>query len=441
MFALSLLRRLAAAGSLGLLLIAAFVAEARAVDAPAASSWPDGTPQQIREDIFGLRFRMKREIDGDKAGLAFLRSEFERNPKPEVKAFMGWVCIFSDGWGYPEMHEETRGLKLLTEAMNDGSIVACDVLARAKAQGIGGPADPADVIRLMRRAADGGSTRSMARLGYEYSVGYGVTPNSAEAFGWATRAAQLGQPSGLVEIGDAYAQSASIPMAIEYYYRACFYGDTDAGDRLEAPGKAGNADATLNKAVGMVHWANQGAWTPPSLVKQQVKVLEEKAGNNPQALYELGVAHLVGVFAPKDYGAAREYFRRASILGISAARFYMFKMQLLGWGETAQPGALKEIESLANVGIPEAANYWGYIHYWGTSEAGTKRDLGIAFKYVRIAAEKGNPEALMNLAFCYENGIGVPENYALAAKVYWQAYLRGYVHGRDRAKSLLPFVK
>lgn len=385
---------------------------------------------------------MKREIDGAKAGLAFLRKEFERNPKPEVKAYMGWVCIFSDGWGYPEMHDEARGLKLLTEAMNDGSMVACDVLARAKTQGIGGHADPAEVVRLMRRAADGGSTRSMARLGFEYSIGYGVAPSTTEAYRWATRAAQLGQPSGLVEIGDAYAQASNIAMAIEYYYRACYYGDTDARDRLEALGKAGNETAALNQALGMVHWANEGAWIPPSLVKPQVKVLAEKGGDNPQALYELGIAHLDGEFAPKDYAAAREYFRRASVLGVSEARFYMFKMQLRGLGEPAQPVvALKEIESMANLGIPEAANYWGYIHYWGTAEAGTKRDHDIAFKYVRIAAEKGHPVALMNLAFCYENGIGVPENYALAAKVYWQAYLHGYVRGRDRVKSLLPFIK
>lgn len=144
-----------------------------------------------------------------------------------------------------------------------------------------------------------------------------------------------------------------------------------------------------------------------------------------------------------EYGTAlaRDDLTRATALGQTSARVYLLEMQLRGLGEAAQPKAFAEIEAMAKLGIPEAANYVGYASYWGTKEAGTKRDDARAFHYVRLAAEKGQPIALLNLGFCYENGIGTPTNYALAAKVYWLAYLQGYVHGRDRVRSLLPFVK
>jgi TPR repeat protein len=438
--------RVARAASLFLLCTFAVVRTDAAGPAAGELPWPDGTPQQIREDIFGLRFRMKRELDGAKAGLTFLQREFERDPRPEVKAYLGWICLFSKGWGYPERHDEARGLKLVSEAMNEGSVVARDVLARAKGNNIGGPADPAEVTRLMREAAQGGATRSMARLGYYYAVGYGVQANLSEAERWARRAAELGQPMGLFEIGQAYERGVfggkpDLALAMHYYYRASYHSDTDGRQRLAELAKQGIPDAALYQAIAMVHVANASAWIPPTRVKEQVRVLEQQAGNNAQALYELGVAHLDGVYASRDYAVARDCLHRAALQGHTAARFYLMKMRLRGWGEPAQPDAVKEMEAMADLGIPEAANYVGFINYWGTDEAGTKRNDEKAFKYVRLAAEKGEPIALMNLGYCYEHGIGTPENYALAAKVYWQAYLRGYTQARDRVKSLLPFVK
>ncbi len=411
-----------------------------------AVPWPDGTAQQIREDIFGLRFRMARELDGKEAGLAFLKREFQRNPKPEVKAYMGWICLFADGWGYPQMHDEMRGLKLVGEAMQEGSIIARDVLARAKGDNMGGPAKPEEVVTLMREAAADGATRSMARLSYYYAVGYGVPRSLVEAEAWSTRAAELGQTFGWVEVGGAYESGAirgrpDLASAMLYYYRAAKFGDDEGAKHLSELAQKGVPEAEMYRVTGLLHWANASAWTPPSRVKQYVAYLEQNAGNNGAALLELGIAHLDGEYARRDYGVVRDDLKRALVQGQTAARVYLLKMQLRGQGEPAQPKAFAEIEAMAKLGIPEAANYVGYASYWGTKEAGIKRDDAMAFHYVRLAAEKGEPMALLNLGFCYEDGIGTPKNYALAAKVYWLAYLQGYVRGRDRVRSLLPFVK
>jgi TPR repeat protein len=405
--------------------------------------WPDGSPQQIRDEIFGIRFRMKREIDGHKAALAFLKREFARDPKPEVKAYMARICLFSKDWDYPEMQDIPRGLKLLNEAIKEGSLVACDVLARVKGQELDGKADPVEIARLLRNAADVGVTRSMARLGYYYAIGYGVPQNMAEAERWAQRAAELGESSGLVDIGDAFAHSKvpDYPMALHYYMQGSCYGDGDARERLKTLEKDGVPGAKLHRAIGRVHYANMSAWIAPTRVKEEVKLLETEGGDNAQALYEVGLAHLDGEFSDRNYETARDRLRRAALQGHTAARFFLIKMQLLGWGEPAKPEAIQEIEAMAQLGMAEAASYFGYVNYWGAKEAGTKRDDAKAFKYVRFAAEKGELFALTNLGFCYEHGIGTPQNYALAAKVYWLAYLRGYIPGREHVKSLLPFVK
>lgn len=66
-----------------------------------------------------------------------------------------------------------------------------------------------------------------------------------------------------------------------------------------------------------------------------------------------------------------------------------------------------------------------------SSPAQLKEDIfGVRFRQVRE-----------NLASCYENGIGTPVNYALAAKIYWQAYTRGFVKGRDKVRRLMAFIK
>ena len=50
-----------------------------------------------------------------------------------------------------------------------------------------------------------------------------------------------------------------------------------------------------------------------------------------------------------------------------------------------------------------------------------KRDIGLAFKYLKQAAEKADPRALTDLASLYDYGTGVPMNRERAAQLYLQA--------------------
>lgn len=413
----------------------------------ATPRWPEASPAVLQEEVFGVRFRQMREIDGNKPALAFLRDEVAKRPSPAAKAFLAWVMLFSDGWGHPEMADPVGGIRLAEEAVAEGSVVARDVLARAKGFNLGGNAEPSAVAKLLQEAADAGATRSMARLGFFYAIGYGVPADLAKAERLVRRAAELGQPLGLVEIGQAYERGAigGIPnfeRALAYYDEASGHASPEAWAKLEELEKKNAPAAKLYRALGFLREANRATWLPPTRVREHVKTLTELGGDNPRVLVELGCAHLDGVYAKKDYAVARTYLGRAAAAGNREAEFLLAKMRLQGRGETAAPkAALADIQRLADEGQSTAMFYLGHLHYWGSNEApGIQKDAAKAFEYVRRAAEKGHPYAVVNLGYCYEHGIGTPVNYALAAKVYWQAFTRGFPEARNRVRRLMPFL-
>lgn len=409
--------------------------------------WPEGSPQQIREDVFGLRLRVVRELRGDQAGETLLREAFERDPRSEVKAFMAWVCFYGKGWGMPSLVDPKRGEQLALEAISEGSVIARDIYGRAMAQGIAKGGSPAEAIRWLKEGAAADVPRSLARLGRYTAEGWNVPANVTEGIKLARRAAELGATDGLAEIAAACEQgrisgAPDLDTALTLYAEAAKHRDDYSWERLNELGKTNQRARLLTKVV-MVSGANQAVWMMPNKGRGLVKELEDIAGDDPAALTELAESYLVGYYSKRDYVKALDLFNQAAAKGNTDAKFFLAKMQLRGWSRPKDPvAALAEIRALADSGNNHAAAYLGYVHYWGASEApGVKKDEATAFRYVRLAAERGDTWSLVNLGYCYEHGIGTPENYALAAKVYWQAYIRGYQPGLERTKTLIAFVK
>ena len=56
---------------------------------------------------------------------------------------------------------------------------------------------------------------------------------------------------------------------------------------------------------------------------------------------------------------------------------------------------------------------------------GVPQDYAEAVKWYRLAAEQGNAKAQYNLAVMYDNGEGVPQDYAEAVKWYRLAAEQG----------------
>ncbi|MBR90257.1 MAG: hypothetical protein CMO66_03165 [Verrucomicrobiales bacterium] len=92
------------------------------------------------------------------------------------------------------------------------------------------------------------------------------------------------------------------------------------------------------------------------------------------------------------------------------------KPKVQGNGEKAPPAPLwpripetkpnSQVQVMAQKGNPDAAFDWG-VHLAGKLD-GNPELAPEVFNHFRIAAEEGHGPAMMNLAWCYENGVGTP---------------------------------
>lgn len=431
--------RLAAAT---VLLIANF---ARGGETP-ETTWPDVPQAQRREMAFELRMRVLGETKGDAACEKFLRQEFARDPRTAVKAFMAHMCFYGKNWGMPTLVDPKRGRQLAEEAIAEGSAAALDVFGRAIAEGLVEGKSPAEAIPLLMRGVELGVPRCMARIGWYHILGWNVPVNVPAGMYLTRRAAELGNPGGLVDVALAYekgtaATGANILLALEFYRQAWRLGSAEGRDALKRLAPT-NEWSTVLYATGLARSANEGRWMMPNRGKGYISTLEKLNPVSPDALVELGLAHLEGYYAKRDLALASKFLDAAKAAGNQDAKFILARMRLEGLGCPRDPAALEEIRKLADAGNVRASSYYGYVHYWGTSLVpGLKSDPATAFRYARIAAKKGDVVGLSNLAFCYANEIGTKEDNLLAAQLYWLAFTHGLSDGLEKARRYLNAVK
>ncbi|MBI2511888.1 MAG: sel1 repeat family protein [Opitutae bacterium] len=420
-------------------------AAARADESPDVS-WPDVPPAQRAEMAFELRMRVICETKSDAAGEKFLRQEFARDPRPAVKAFMVRMYFYGKDWGMPLLVDAKRGRQLAEEAIAEGSAAALDVYGRAIAEGLVEGKSRSEAIAFIRRGVERGVPRCMARLGWYHILGWNVPVNIPRGIHLVRRAAELGNPGGLVDIAAAYeegtaAPGASPPLALEFYRQAWRFNSAKGRDALKRLA-ATNENAKLLYATELARTANGGRWMMLKRGKEYLVALESMNPTFPDAMTELGLAHAEGYYAKRDLPLARKLLGAAVAGGSQDARFVLARLRLEGIGCTREPAALEEIHTMADAGNVRAAGYYGYVHYWGASVvAGLKRDEATAFRYIRLAAQKGDLFAVHNLAVCYANGVGTREDYLLAAKLYWESFEQGESSGSEKARRYLNFVK
>ncbi len=413
-----------------------------------APRWPEIDPALRNEEAFGLKFWIM--LDQRPSSVwSFLEDELKRRPDPYVKAYVAWCCFFGPNNGMGPKKDYARGRALAAEAMAAGSLVAQETLGRAIGLGLGGPADAVESARLLRAAANRGSMRALARLGRYEMFGYGVAPNAEAAERDLRRAAELGGIlveyriiAGAYESGDQ-GLPRDLNRAVDCYYRIAYYGSRYVEKDFDKLEKLGAPNVRLYRALAMVHDANEGVWVTNARVRREVPVLEELGKDLAAAQYELGTVYIDDDWINHDFSKALEHLNRARGLGEDRANFSLARMRLLGRGAPRdEAGAMSDLQLLAADGDAHAETYLGALYYWGSSGAPKlPKDPHKAYEFTRQGAENGSIIGLVNLARCYEGGIGVPQDYLLAAKLYWVAHNRGYYRGGEYAIRLSHFVE
>ncbi|XP_066868551.1 protein sel-1 homolog 2 isoform X2 [Kogia breviceps] len=213
------------------------------------------------------------------------------------------------------------------------------------------------------KAAKAGSANAMAFTGKMYLEGNVAAPqNNATAFKYFSMAANKGNAIGLHGLGLLYFYGKGVPVL---YKGVCELG----------------------------HWAE----------KFLTAYFAYKNGDIDSSLVQYALLAEMGYEVAQSNSAFILESKKAKIL----EKEKMYPMALLLWNRAAIQG-----NAFARVKI-------GDYHYYGY---GTKKDYQTAVTHYSIAANKyHSAQAMFNLAYMYEHGLGIAKDVRLARRLYYMA--------------------
>ncbi|MBW8780800.1 MAG: sel1 repeat family protein [Verrucomicrobia bacterium] len=405
----------------------------------------DAGKQRQIDDVFDIKHDLILIRKGKAAAFAFVEKEFAHDPRPHIKARYGEDLMNGKYAGAPDGRAD-EGRTLLNEAHDAGSLFASRAIGWILL-------DPrtsefnADIgINYMTAAADAGYADAMVYLGKTYQFGRGLPVDSDAAETWFLRAARLGNPWPLFTLGENFEkgtrpQPLNLEKAAEIYYQAAIYGSAEAAGRLkELAGRTDAIPAIKRSHQLVVLWyASLGASYQTPIVKMAANELEAAYPEDPVVLGALGRMYASGFCGFRDFPKAFALLSKAAGLGSDDARAERATLLAEGMGTKKDPAkAAAEWHALETKGNAEALAALGYYHYWGAlKDAGLTQDAALTYQDSKRAADSGNYFGQRNTGACYEFGIGVEMNYALAAHYYMAGAQRGDKRSRDKLPKVL----
>ena len=183
---------------------------------------------------------------------------------------------------------------------------------------------------------------------------------------------------------------------------------------------------------------------------ETVKWFRQAAGKgNADAQNNLGVMFMDGKGVPRDYAVAVKWFRRAAEQGNAEAQFNLGLTYRNGEGVVRDDAeAVKWFIKAARQNLSSAQFTLGLIYEEGK---GVKQDTTEAVEWYRKAAQQGEEEALnnliamgnrgnsiaqFNLGVMYEEGDGVGQDDAEAAKWYRRAAEQEHENALNRLMEM-----
>lgn len=124
--------------------------------------------------------------------------------------------------------------------------------------------------------------------------------------------------------------------------------------------------------------------------------------NNPEALNELGIIYIEGVYAKKNVDEAIQYFNKATTLNYPKAFFNLGYFLLYGkYIRQDINKAIKYLTYASDHNISEAQFYLAITYFEGEL---VPQDIQKGFHYMTLAANLNNSSAQNNLGFLYYEG-------------------------------------
>ncbi|XP_036397986.1 protein sel-1 homolog 1-like [Megalops cyprinoides] len=294
-------------------------------------------------------------------------------------------------------------------------------------------------FEYFNQAANAGNTHAMAFLGKMYSEGSEAVPqNNETALQYFKKAAELGNPVGQSGLGMAYLYGRGVPvnydLALKYFQKAAEQGWVDGQLQL-----------------GTMYYSGIGVKRD---YKQALKYfnLASQAGHI-LAFYNLAQMHATGTGVMRSCHTAVELFKNVCERGRWSERlmtaYTSFKegesdsavVQYLMLAEQGYEVAQSNVAFILdqkdaklfskNETYPRALLHWnraaaqgytvariklGDYHFYGH---GTDVDYETAVIHYRLASEQQHSaQAMFNLGYMHEKGLGIKQDIHLAKRFY-----------------------
>ncbi|KAM5245544.1 protein sel-1 homolog 2 [Ctenodactylus gundi] len=300
----------------------------------------------------------------------------------------------------------SKALYYFLKAAKAGSANAMGFIGKMYLEGnAAAPQNNATAFKYFSMAANKGNAIGLHGLGLLYFYGKGVPMNYAEALKYFQKAAEKGWPNAQFQLGFMYYSGSGVwkdyKLAFKYFYLASQSGQPLAIyylAKMYATGtgvlRSCRTAVELYKGVcELGHWAE----------KFLTAYFAYKHGDIDSSLVQYALLAEMGYEVAQSNSAFILESKKAKIL----EKEKMYSIAFLLWNRAAIQG-----NAFARVKI-------GDYHYYGY---GTKKDYEAAASHYSTAANKyHNAQAMFNLAYMYEHGLGIAKDIHLARRLYDKA--------------------
>ncbi|XP_069494030.1 protein sel-1 homolog 1 isoform X2 [Ambystoma mexicanum] len=326
--------------------------------------------------------------------------------KGDVQAQVGLGQLhLHGGRGVEQNHQ--RAFEYFNQAANAGNSHAMAFLGKMYSEG-------SDIVlqsnetalHYFKKAADMGNPVGQSGLGMAYLYGKGVPVNYDQALKFFQKAAEQGWVDGQLQLGSMYYNGVGVKR--DYKQALKYFNLASQGGHILAFYNLAQMHATGTGVMRSCHTAvelfknvcERGRWSERLMMAYN----NYKEGNANSAV----VQYLL--LAEQGYEVAQS--NAAFILDQSVAAE---EANIVGENETF-PRALLHWNRAASQGYTVARIKLGDYHFYGF---GTDVDYETAFIHYRLASEQQHSaQAMFNLGYMHEKGLGIKQDIHLAKRFY-----------------------
>ncbi|WP_430614097.1 tetratricopeptide repeat protein [Flavobacterium sp. JP2137] len=296
-------------------------------------------------------------------------------------------------YGYTGEPDAEKALAHYRKAVDDfNSDYARIELAMCYEQGFGVQQNFETAKTLYEQALENQYLYAAIRLAYLYEDNYLGTPNPTLAFEYFDRAAQAGIAEAKYHVARFYRYGVGMPenpeRALQHFQEALDLGYIDA-----------------HVDLGLAHEEGYGGLpTDPQQALQHMTAAAEQG--IAYAQYKLGCYHSYGFLDVQDLSTGKAWFEKAYENGSALAALSLGDYYLYGYENTQEYDRAMEFYSFAE--------QHGYVSegmgICYEFELGVDKSLTEAFKYYKIASERGYADGTYRLGMCHYYGKGTDED-------------------------------